>query len=44
MKEESKEPVPLNNTPQKEPPCQKEETGYDEMTEDDLLYVKRIQE
>lgn len=44
MKEDSKEKGKMNNTPQKEPPVQRELSNYDDMTEEDLLYVKKIQE
>jgi hypothetical protein len=44
MKEESKEKVPLNNTPQKDLAFPNDGAGYDDMTEEDILYVKKVQE
>ena len=44
MKEESKEKVVLNNTPQKDLAFSKEDGSIDEMTEEDLMYIKKVQE
>jgi hypothetical protein len=42
MKEDSKEKMLLNNTPQKQMPFQIDTGAFEDMTEEDLLYVTRI--
>jgi hypothetical protein len=44
MKEESKEKVALNNTPQKDVAFSQDNDNFEDMTEEDLMYVKKIQE